>query len=274
MASTLDTDLIYRSLNAGSRAALDSFDVFEVLPSTNTWLMQQERHDPGRFRAVLAEHQTAGRGRQGKHWISPPNAGICLSLAYTFKQSPNNLSCLTLAAGVGVAKALQAFGAENVKLKWPNDIYVGDAKLGGILTDAQTTAAGCITTICGVGINVDFGAVSNAGDLSNVDYPVTDLYSHIEKPIERSLIATAVIDQLIRVIGHFEAEGLEPFRVDWSDYDWLKGKLIEVIMPDSRVSGVAGGIDANGALRVTTGQGSRRVYTGSVTVLNSQSKSA
>ncbi len=273
MSDLLDADLIHRTLSDQSRTALNALDVFDVIPSTNTWLMQQDRHEPGRFHAVLAEHQTAGRGRQSKRWISPPRASVCLSVGYTFSSNPKNLACLTLAAGVGVLNALRDVGVANAKLKWPNDIYVADAKLGGILTDAQTASGGRITMICGVGLNVDVGAVSDVNQYAEVDYTITDVQSHTEQRVDRSVIAAAVIEQLIRVVTRFEQEGLDPFRADWNSADWLRGKKVRVSMPDSEVTGIADGIDANGALRVMTENGRRRVYTGSITVLDAQSPS-
>lgn len=262
----LDADLIYRALSETSRSGLDSFDVLDVVPSTNTWLMQQDTHERGRFRVVLAEHQTNGRGRQNKRWVSPPRAGISLSIAYTFNRNPGNLSCVTLAAGVGVANALQSFGLNTVKLKWPNDIYVGGAKLGGILTDAQTAPGSRITMVLGVGINVDIGTVSNTDEYANIDYTITDLQSHVMQQLNRSKVAGTVIDQLISTVLRFEEEGLAPFRADWNKYDWLRSKQIDVTMPDCQLSGAADGIDSNGALRVMTDHGLRRVYTGSITV--------
>ncbi|MDZ7642850.1 MAG: biotin--[acetyl-CoA-carboxylase] ligase [Woeseiaceae bacterium] len=266
MADLLDADLIHRSLGDTARQSLDSLDVLDIVPSTNTWLMQQDRHERGRFRAALAEHQTAGRGRQSKRWFSPPGSGVCLSLAYTFSQNPRNLSCLTLAAGVAVARALEKCGADTLKLKWPNDLYIGNAKLGGILTDAQTASGSRITMICGVGINVDLKPVDAGTDFAGFDYSVTDLRSHFDELPNRSVLAAAIIDQLTVTIQTFEQDGLDPFRADWNTRDWLRGKPIEVEMPDSSVHGTADGIDANGALRVMTNHGRRRVFTGTVRV--------
>ena len=272
MSDLLDADLIHRTLSDQSRTALRALDIFDVIPSTNTWLMQQDKHEPGRFHAVLAEHQTAGRGRQSKRWISPPRASVCLSLGYTFSSNPRNLACLTLAAGVGVLNSLSRVGVAGAKLKWPNDIYVGDAKLGGLLTDAQTASGGRITMICGVGLNVDIGAVTDVNQYADVDYTITDVQSHTDQRVDRSAIAAAVIEHLIRAVTRFEQEGLDPFRADWNSADWLRGKTVKVSMPDSEVTGIADGIDANGALRIMTTHGRRRVYTGTVAVLDTQSQ--
>lgn len=270
MADSLDPDLIYRSISNAAREHLDSLDVLDVVPSTNTWLMQQEHHEKGRFHAALAKHQTAGRGRQGKRWYCPPKAGVCLSLGYTFKHNPNNISCLTLAAGVATTLALNSLGANGLRLKWPNDIYADNAKLGGILTDAQTATGGRITMICGVGINCDLSLAGDGDEPTGLDYLMTDLRSHMDELPQRSLVAGAIIDRLILAVLRFEEEGLDPFRADWNRVDWLRNKKVVVDMPDSRIQGIADGIDANGALRVITEQGRRRVYTGSVWLAGQQ----
>ncbi len=267
MSASLDKDEISAALAPATREWLGELEVLDVVPSTNTWLMQQERHEPGRCHVVLAEHQTAGRGRQSRRWYSPPRAGLCLSLAYTFGENPGNISCMTLAAGVAVVQALAELGCREPRLKWPNDIYAGDAKLGGILTDAQTAPGGRITMICGVGLNVDLAAAdTGTADLDKLDYSVTDLKSHVDELPSRSALAAAVIDRLALAFRKFEEAGLEPFRNDWNRHDWLRGREISVDMPDGQLSGTADGIDANGALRVNTVHGRRRVYTGDVRV--------
>ncbi len=272
MPDLLDAARIERALSESARESLDRLEVLDVVPSTNTWLMQQVRHERGSFQAVLAEHQTAGRGRQSRRWFSPRRAGLCLSLSYTFNENPDNISCLTLAAGVAVLQALDSLGVRKLKLKWPNDIYAGEAKLGGILTDAQTASGGRITMICGVGLNVDLSlAETDRKDLAALDYSVTDLNSHCDELPDRSSIAAAIIERLIAAFRTFELHGVEPFRADWNEHDWLQGKQIVVDMPDCQVSGTADGIDANGALRVMTSQGRRRVFTGDVRVLAAES---
>lgn len=272
MSDELEADDIRGRVGESAAAHLDALEVLDVVPSTNTWLMQQERHDRGRFHAVLAEHQTAGRGRRSRRWFSPPNAGICLSVSYTFRDTPGNIACLTLAAGVAVREALASLGVRDLNLKWPNDLYADGAKLGGILTDAQTASASRITMICGVGLNVDL-SVADTGipDSDSATYAITDIRSHADRVPTRSEIAAAVIEGLIEGILRFEAEGLEPFRAGWNEHDELHGQNVTVEMPDGIIRGVADGIDANGALRVQTSQGRRRVFTGDVRVHRAES---
>ncbi|MCH7981672.1 MAG: biotin--[acetyl-CoA-carboxylase] ligase, partial [Proteobacteria bacterium] len=138
----LDAAKIKRSLTASTARHIHCIEVFSKINSTNTYLKGQLPPPSGQFRIAIAEHQTAGRGRHGRQWISTPGGSLCLSLAYRFPQSSpgfSELYALTLALGIAVADALSGIGVAEVKLKWPNDLLVGDAKLGGILTETITS---------------------------------------------------------------------------------------------------------------------------------------
>jgi BirA family biotin operon repressor/biotin-[acetyl-CoA-carboxylase] ligase len=199
-------------------------------------------------------------------------SGLCLSLAYTFRVAPTKLSSLTLVIGVAVAKALDRLGSRGHRLKWPNDIMVIDAKLGGVLTDALTGAGSSITIVTGVGMNIDLSLVPADDSVSEVDYPIIDLRRCVDEMPSRSAVAALIIEEMQRAIQGFEEDGLEPYRKAWNHYDWLKGQEIRVEMPDCVVAGTADGIDASGALRVLTDNGRRRVFTGSVSLASDAAK--
>lgn len=267
MSTVLTEDGIRDALGESAREQLDELVLMETVPSTNTWMNEQQRPGIGRFKAVLAKQQTAGRGRHGKRWASPPGAGLYLSIGYTFQRTPANLACMTLATGIATLQALENAGAVKLGLKWPNDIFGNDEKLGGILVDAQTGAGGHISVICGIGINVDLSLIEPSGDRpSNPEYSITDLKSHCDALPARCATAGAIIERVMRAITIFESGGLEPFRADWKKYDWLKGKPVDVDMPGAEFDGIADGIDEHGALHVITPQGRRVVYTGTVRV--------
>src|SRR5210317_2169135 len=135
--SNLDADAIRRFANDPLRERLAAFDVFPEIGSTNTYLMQAAGPAPGMISIAATSNQTAGRGRQGKIWQSPPGSGIAISVAYTFAAQPANLPALTLMLGLGVVDALEELGATSVMIKWPNDLVALDGKLGGILAEAQ-----------------------------------------------------------------------------------------------------------------------------------------
>jgi len=264
MSGELDADLIHRLLSDDTRQLLERLEVLDEVASTNTWLLERAKRKAGRFEAVLAERQSAGRGRYSRIWYSPPMTGLTFSMAYTFERGPQNLAGLTLVIGVALANALKYLGAKGHGLKWPNDIMAGGRKLGGILTDAMTGAGTSVTMVCGVGMNIDLSATGNDDPIAELPKPITDLRSCTDELPSRSTVAAAVIDEMQRAVIRFEAEGLEPFLAAWNGYDWLRHKRVIVEMPDSVIDGTADGIDGTGALRVLTEQGRRRVFTGTV----------
>ena len=125
----LDPDQIRAPMKDRPRKRLERIDVFDEIESTNSYLLSEPAPAVGRFRVALAEHQTAGRGRMDKRWHSPAASGVCLSMAYTFGLARADLSAVTLAIGVGVARVIASAGLSGVQLKWPNDLVARDGKL-------------------------------------------------------------------------------------------------------------------------------------------------
>ncbi len=264
MSAALSATTIYRALSDATRAQIECLEVLDTVTSTNTWLLERTAKEAGRFEVVLAAHQTAGRGRDGNRWISPHGAGLYLSIAHTFLTPPDNLSGITLAAGVAIAEVLANTGATHIKLKWPNDIYAGDAKLGGILTEAQS-GAGRTTLVCGIGINLDLRqAIDAEQPFTAAAYPVTDLVTHCTQHPDAATLAAAIIGGVIDAIGEYDKRGIAAFLAAWNHYDWLKDKQVSVDMPHESVDGVAAGIDANGALQLKQKGTTRSIVNGTV----------
>lgn len=262
--SQLDAALIRRSLAAESSAQLDELELFESVASTNSYLLAQSSPRPDHFRVAIADYQTAGRGRHSRQWISPPGAGLYLSLAYTFDKQPEQVASLTLAIGVGIVAALQKMGVDNAKLKWPNDIVALDGKLGGILTELQPRSGDHATVITGIGLNIDLPDGIEDGIVSDWARQPVDLRSVVDVLPAHDVIAASVIDELHGVMRRFEALGLDAFADDWGRLDWLRDREISVGLPDRKIAGIAAGIDADGALLIDTGEGTTRVLSGSI----------
>ena len=112
----------------------------------------------GTSEVLLAEFQSAGRGRRGRAWLAPPGAGICLSLSWTFPEAPPELGALGLVIGVCVLRALTALGVKDLALKWPNDLLLDGRKLGGVLIELRGESAGPACVVIGIGLNVALGA--------------------------------------------------------------------------------------------------------------------
>ena len=251
----LDAKSIRESITSVAAARLDILEVFSEIESTNSYLLEQPSPAPGRFRVVLADHQTAGRGRQDRTWQSPPSSGLCLSMAYTFGNVPDKLPSLTLALGIG-----------GISLKWPNDIIACDGKLGGILTEVQNGASNRVTVVAGVGLNVDLPDSMQLLDGPSWTNKIVDLKECTGNPPSREKLSVAVIERLFDCMVRFESDGFAPFQDSWEKYDWLKGKQVIVDTPDGRYCGIADGVDYDGALGIRTDENRRRIISGTISL--------
>jgi BirA family transcriptional regulator, biotin operon repressor / biotin---[acetyl-CoA-carboxylase] ligase len=262
-------DEIMNKLAGALRARLDALEVFAEIGSTNTYLLQQESPLPGRFRVAIAEHQTAGRGREGKSWLSPQSCGLYLSLAYTFREIPRQLSSLTLATGLAIATHLREIGVGDVAVKWPNDIIVHDGKLGGILTEVKPNLR---TVVTGIGLNVRLPAAMrrSASWIENS----SDLAGCLANPPARNDLAVAVVRCLADTNARFGRDGFDPFRTAWPAFDWLNGKSVAIEQAPGRIAGMADGIDDDGALLVKVESTHLRVISGSVCVIDDRAHCA
>ena len=247
-------------------AQLDILEVFSEIESTNSYLLDQPSPPPGRFRVALADHQTAGRGRLDRTWQSPPSSGLCLSMAYTFRSVPDKLPSLTLALGIGVASALERLGISGIGLKWPNDIIADGGKLGGILTEVQNGTNDSVTVVTGIGLNVDLPDPMQTLNEPSWTNKIVDLKRCTGDPPSREKLSAVIIESLFDCMVRFESDGFVPFQDDWERYDWLEGKRVIVDMPDGRYSGVADGVDTDGALIMQTTEGRHRIISGSITL--------
>lgn len=267
--SALEIAELRQALAEESLLRLEDLEVFASIPSTNTHLLAKSPPAAGRLHVALAEHQTAGRGRRARRWLSPPGAGLCLSVAYTFAEPPGQLPSLTLAIGVAIVHALEGLGVAGIGLKWPNDIVARDSKLGGVLTEVQSARSTGITVVVGVGLNVWLpGRLAGAVDSSWTERPI-GLGEILSSPPRRERIAAEIVNALTPTLGQFETTGFTPFAPAWRTRDWLSGRAVSVEAADGPVVGIAQGVDDEGALIVTTAAGRVRIVSGTVTVTES-----
>ncbi len=264
--STIDAAALRAALRPASHARMARLDVFPEIDSTNAWLMSQPPPQAGTHRVAIADHQTAGRGRAGSRWLSAPGASLCLSIAHTFCERPCNLSPLTLAIGVATVHALRDVGAEDVKLKWPNDIVAADGKLGGVLAESHNRPDCGTSVVIGIGINLALPP----DILTNVDSrwaqsPV-DLSSVLDRSLPRESLAATMIDHVVGALDTYESRGFDAFAESWRRYDWLLGKVVIVEQTGGSLRGTASGIDENGALLVKEAATTTRVIAGSIRV--------
>ena len=236
-----------------------------TVDSTNSVLLARENPPFGTCDVLLAEYQTAGRGRRGRTWVAPPGGSICLSLCWSFRDVPQDLGALGLVIGVCALRALRELGLEDARLKWPNDIVVDGKKLGGILIELRAESGGPASVVIGIGLNVSLGArVLEA--VAETGVSAIDLVSGGLTQPSRNALAALLITQMVRGLLVFEKEGLQPFAEEWRTADALRGRQIDVHTLEGVARGLARGIDLRGALVVETPQGVRRFVSGDVTV--------
>jgi birA, biotin-[acetyl-CoA-carboxylase] ligase region len=230
--------------------------------STNSRLLETPGEAP---RALLAEMQTGGRGRRGRSWRSPFGVNLYLSLAWRYPAWPPQLSALPLALGVAVATALREHGVPAVGLKWPNDLWVGDAKLGGLLVEQRGEAGGDCRLVIGLGLNVSMRA-AQAADLEQA-WTSIDRLLPAQAPADRSLLAGTLLGALATSCERFEQTGFAPFLPAWRALDILAGRAVVVRTEGSApLHGEAVGVDAHGALRLRTADGERQLTAGDISL--------
>ena len=168
--------------------------------STNTELMREEHL--ARPVLLAAEAQTAGRGRRGRRWHAVPGRSIAFSLARRIVRPARELTALPRLAGVAAAQALRALGARAIGLKWPNDLVVGRAKLGGILVETRGGADASLAVI-GIGLNY----LPDPGLSRRLRRPVAALAEILSPLPDRNAVIAAIATQVLRAVERFEREG-------------------------------------------------------------------
>lgn len=264
----LDAARIRAGLAAAVRAHVTSIETEWSLDSTNTVLLSRPNPPPGASEVLLAEYQSAGRGRRGRAWLAPPGGAICLSLSWTFREVPPDLGALGLVIGVCVLRALKALNVEGLALKWPNDLLVRDRKLAGVLIELRAEASGPACVVIGIGLNVALSA-ELLKQISATGVAPTDLRTVGGATASRNEMVAALVNACIAGLKEFEREALKPFIPDWGASDALIGRAVNVSGAQGVASGMARGIDMHGALLIETPAGVQRFLSGDVSVRGS-----
>jgi len=259
----LDEAAVRAALPAEVAAMLAGLTIVDSVDSTNAALLREAPDPVGLARVCAAERQLSGRGRRGRSWASPFARNLYVSVGWTFAQGAAALEGLSLAVGVALAEALAELGIKGVALKWPNDLLAGDAKLGGVLIEMSGDADGPCRAVVGMGLNVRMPDDA----ASAIDQPWTDLASLSGGvPPSRSRLLAAVLGRVLPLLGAFGSQGFEPWRARWEALDAFAGEPVQVLSGETRLAGVARGVDERGALRLETTTGLRPIHGGEVSL--------
>lgn len=254
----LDEQLILNNLKPDERSQLQ-LTVLEQVDSTNTYLLEtakQEPQDTQPFHLVVAEQQTAGRGRRGREWASPYGNNIYYSLAWRCNKDPFELSGLSLAVAIAIIRTLKQFGLTDLSVKWPNDILFHGRKLAGVLVDLVGESHGRTTVIIGIGINTFL--TNKAG--SDIEQPWVSIHDILDRHVDRNEIISLLTHHIIEIIKQFDHDGLAPLVSEWNQHDAFKGKSVRLFNGTQEVIGTMRGINEQGALLLEDDQQQIKPY--------------
>jgi BirA family biotin operon repressor/biotin-[acetyl-CoA-carboxylase] ligase len=250
----LDAEKIRALLPAPVLRPLGGLEVHWELDSTSREL-QRRSATAADVTLVLAETQTAGRGRRGRQWLSPPGLNLYLSCLKRFDRGFAALGGLSLAVGVMVMRTLETLDLTGAGLKWPNDLLAADGKLGGILVELSGEYQGPCAAIIGIGLNLRLTDALRA----QAGQPTSDLatLSHGVPP-DRNRVAAALIAALVDGLRQFEHEGFAGFSAEYARHDLLKDRPLQLSGALGQFDGTGAGVDDRGALLVSMADGSVR----------------
>ena len=189
-----------------------------------------------------------------------------MSLGWDFGAEPAALTALGLAVAVGVARVLDNIGVAEVGIKWPNDIFHKNKKLGGILIDLQTQGGGPAHTVIGIGINFSLPPELVATLGEKFRQPWTDLRSAVDKPLSRNQVVASLLNELVPLLSSYQDAGFGPLRSHWQRYDYLTGRDVELDMSGKLISGSYQGVDSDGALILSLDGKLGKYFSGDVSV--------
>ncbi|MEW5757377.1 MAG: bifunctional biotin--[acetyl-CoA-carboxylase] ligase/biotin operon repressor BirA [Pseudomonadota bacterium] len=259
----LDTAKMHMAMEPESFALLTNLEIHLSLDSTNSYLKNLAQQGAASGHVCMAEHQSQGRGRRGKAWVSPVGCNLYFSVLWRYQNAPANLGGLSLVLAVGVARALQKIGLNDVGVKWPNDIWWREQKLAGILLEMTGEAGGACHVVAGIGVNVAMPVEAASG----IDQSWADVAGALGKPVSRNHLAGLILHEILPLLRDFPQAGLQLLRNEWRRYDALAGRAVKIIYtPERELVGVAAGIDDDGALLLHSNGEIQRIYSGEVSL--------
>lgn len=238
---------------------------FEQIDSTNEAALQWAREGAPHGAIVTAQTQSAGRGRRGRDWVSPPDCGLYLSLILRPQNETGQVAHLTMLAALAASCALEKQTGLRVDVKWPNDVLLRGRKIGGILSEAefkQGDAASALDfVVVGLGLNINFSAHELP---ERPIFPASSLLIESGRTWEIETILAACLESLQTLLTDYELGLWDAIRQRFVASCIGIGEAVTVRLENETFQGLATGIDPQGALLVATGSGLRPVLAGDV----------
>lgn len=266
--------LAYTKINAilseQNKALISALEIHDTINSTNSYLVERSQDNAPSGLVCFAEHQTAGKGRRGRQWVSPYGSNIYVSILWRFQQGGiAGTAGLSLAIGVAVIRALKQHNINDVGLKWPNDIYSQGKKLGGILIEVAGEADGPCVAVIGLGLNL-FLPETQAQSITQAWTDLTKVLG--ENPLFRNKLAGTVLDHILSITNGFETIGITTYLDEWRSYDCVKGNTVTLFIGQQKVEGIVEGIDDNGLLLIKRSDGVTQAFASGEVSFNSATR--
>jgi BirA family biotin operon repressor/biotin-[acetyl-CoA-carboxylase] ligase len=257
----LRAERVLAEMSTDSRQHLRNLEMLFEVDSTSTRLLAANAPPPGLADVCSSELQHAGRGRLGRRWIAPFGSGLAISVAWCFSDAARALPALSLGVGVAVARALARAGAAGIALKWPNDIWYRDRKVGGVLVEIRSEAGGPAHVVIGVGLNVRLPQASRQ-EIEARGARAAAVADACSTPPSRNRIAGTFLDELLSMLVQIERTGFAALRDKWAALDALSGRSVQLQLGDKITAGIARGADADGALLLEVDERLQRFVSG------------
>jgi BirA family biotin operon repressor/biotin-[acetyl-CoA-carboxylase] ligase len=231
---------------------------FDTIASTMDVAMELGIKGAPEGTLVLTESQTKGKGRLGRSWVSPKYKGVYLSLILKPKVLPSQASMLTLLSAVSICEAIKDIADLDVHIKWPNDILLGNKKLGGILTELNAEMDKINFVIIGIGLNVN-------NDKKTLINGATSLREHKNEQINRVSLIQAILRKIEENYILLHKKGAHPVIEKWREHSITLGRRVKVYCQKEHIEGEAFDIDKDGGLLVRKDSGvTEKVMAGDV----------
>jgi BirA family biotin operon repressor/biotin-[acetyl-CoA-carboxylase] ligase len=230
-----------------------NLEIFDVMDSTNSYLMEKASSGHPHASVVATHIQTKGRGRRGRAWQSALGESLTFSLLWRFNGGAATLSGLSLAVGIALIRSFHRFGLMGAQLKWPNDVLIQDQnqykKLAGILIELQGDMEGQSSAVIGIGVNLKLSKKS----LSYIDQPAIDLVNISQEEIDPNELLGQILKDLADVLGQFNTSKFSSLKDEWMTYHVYQHQTVTLSLGDGRtVTGLAQGVTDDGALIIET----------------------
>lgn len=261
----LDAEAIKSNLSLSNQSRIRVMELVPVIDSTNSHALRAARSmalGPGQIYVCMAEMQTAGKGRRGRHWVSPFGHNLYLTVLREFTSGAASLEGLSLVIGIALVNALQEWGFSGLGLKWPNDVLWNERKLAGILIEISGDVAGTCQVVIGLGLNLRLQPEA----MQDVEQPWAALAQLGFVQQDRNRLFGRILDRVLTALERFQATGFGAFADDWNRLDISAGRQVELTSASGSVLGLGLGVDAGGALLLDTSAGVRRFQAGEVSL--------